>query len=142
MSKLFIKEIDGSQSFQTITPTSNLIVEAFRPHIYRHNSPTGSLRIKVNDNNGKLIKQSSAVTISSIGTLAFFHGLVKFDINVGLQKDQSYRIELVGEGGYTFSESAYIGWVNDFDLRRVSASYSPNVDFNAALGMEIWTRGT
>jgi hypothetical protein len=121
-----------------MTATENAHIYAIRPHIYKHGSPAGSLVLDVLDANGKLIKSSSAVTISSISTANYFHGYVKFDISLPVTSGKTYQIKLRGTG-YTFSASAYIGWCNDFDLRKYTADYSPNTGIDAALDMEIWS---
>jgi len=120
----------------------NVQVAAIRPHIYRHRFATGSLFVEVQDVNDKIIITSNTIAISAIGTLDFFHGYVRFDIEASLQAEAVYRISLRSTGGYVFAESAYIGWVNDYDLQKYDRNFTPTNDIAAPLDMEIWERKT
>lgn len=136
--KLIVGELINSVQ-QEIEVTENLNVVAIRPHLYRHGNPAGSLKLQILDSNEKLITESETVDISDIGTLTYFHGYVRFNVNVALKSGSLYWVRLVGNG-YTFNESAYVGWCNDYDLQKVDRTYTPNGDWQAALDLEIWTR--
>ena len=56
-----------------------------------------------------------------------------------LKKDQEYKIVLTSTG-YTFSESAYIGWCNSFDLSSYSPSYEVKNNIYSPLRLEIWSK--
>jgi hypothetical protein len=118
----------------------DLLIHAIRPHIYRHNFPTGSLNLEVWDSNQRTIAVSSSVAIASIGTENYFHGYIEFPFVEPLKALSTYWVALKASGGYTFSESAYIGWCNDYDLRKVDADYTPNDGVNGALDMEFWVK--
>ena len=140
--KLIVDELGmqgTNELFQEITVgDSSRNVTNIRPHLYRHNSPTGSLRIDVRDLNGEIAKSSATVLISAIDPgNDFFHGEIKFDIDFSFRVGETYRIYLVGVG-YTFSESAYIGWCRDFDLSKYPKDYTPGVGMNSSLLMELW----
>lgn len=137
--KLIVYELDGVV-FQEITPIGkNQMISAIRPHLYKHLAPTGNLKIQVQDTNGRVIQESNTVAISDISSANYFHGYVRFDINIGLMVNRTYRIALVPSGGYTFSESAYIGWCGGFDLGKYEEDYTVNSTFDYGLDMEIWT---
>lgn len=146
--QLLVWELDNTFSwFQEFRPTSNINALAIRPHIYRHNSPAGSLQLKILDENSALIATSNSVTISSIGTDDFFHGYIKFDINVSLRADTRYRLQVEGVSGYVFNESAYVGVCKDHDLQKVTRNYDSimgtvpgSTSFNSAIDFEIWER--
>lgn len=123
--------------YQEITTTRSMQIVALRPHLYRHLSPAGSLQMQIWDASGNLIGSSASVNISAIGSGNYWHGDQEFTISTELKESTIYRLALVASG-YTFAETAYMGWVNDFDLRKVSASYSPNAGINAALLVEAW----
>lgn len=136
--KLVVIEL-GNSLVQTVAVGSKSIqLYAIRPHLYRHNLPTGSLTVQVQDALGNVINLSDTISISSIGSGTYWHGYQRFLISTMLQKNTTYQIALVASGGYTFSESAYVGWCNDFDLRKVPANFTPNFGTNAALDMEFW----
>lgn len=138
--KLLVFEIQEAGVYQTVKPTRNVNIEAIRPHLYVHANPAGTVKVQVQDSSGGLIAESTALTIADISAATYFHGKVRFYINASLRKGETYRIAVVGAGGYSFSESAYIGVCNSFDLSTYDASYSPNVGFNAPLALEIWER--
>lgn len=125
---------------QKITTTRVCHLAHIRPHIYKHNSASGSLKVQVLDTNKKLIAESNAVAVSSVSAVAYFHGYIRFDINVSLAANTSYYIRLASTGGYSFSESNYIGWVSGHDLGKYSATYSPSSGPSAALDIEFWER--
>lgn len=138
---LILIELQDDNLMQEIkVQDNNTQVAAIRPHLYRHNFATGSLFIEVQDTNNRIIATSNTIAISAIGTLDFFHGYVRFDIEASLKANTVYDISLRSTGGYTFAESAYIGWVNDFDLAKYDKNYVPANSFKDALDMEIWER--
>ena len=78
--KLIVDELGirgTNEVFQEVkTGTSSRFVSNIRPHLYRHNSPSGSLRIDVRDLNDEIAKSSNAVAISAIDPgNNFFHGI-------------------------------------------------------------------
>lgn len=136
--KLVVHELQSSLT-QKVVPTRDVFVAAIRPHIYRHNFASGSLKVQVTDDSDVLIIESDELQIEDIGTEDYFHGYVSFLVNVGLQKDVTYKIKLVGTG-YTFSESDYIGWCNGFDLGKYEATYDPVALVRYPFDYEIWER--
>lgn len=103
-----------------------------RPHLFRWLSPSGSLYLQVQDENGLKIKNTETLAISSIGPGAnYFHGNIQFLIDLPLKRATDYWVELKGSG-YTYSASAFVGWCPDPTTR----SYS-NTD---ALACEFWER--
>lgn len=131
-------DFGNTQLRQQIRPLIDLQVEAFRPHLYVEDNPAGSLFMEVQDLNGKTIAASNTVAISSITSATYFHGYVKFDISIGLRKDVSYNIALK-PSGYTYSASTFVGWCNDFDLRKVDTTVPSPIGVSSPLDMEIWT---
>jgi hypothetical protein len=140
--KLVVHELNGSGLEQEYTPEKNTILEAVRPHIYRHNWPSGSLKVQILDADDIVLIESETINISAIGSQDFFHGYVTFLINYGLVKNETYKFKVVGEGGYSFSESAYIGLCNDFDLRKYDPAFTPHDGMKSALDLELWSRST
>ena len=139
---LIVYEIKGSGVSQEIIPKKHTIVEAIRPHIYRHRWPSGKLKLQIFDADNNLVAESKSVDISTI-TLSsepFFHGYVRFDINAYLAKDSRYIIKIVGTDGYVFSESAYCGVCNGYDLGKYPSTFQPKSDLNEPLDLEIWER--
>jgi len=113
---------------------------AIRPHILKLGAITGDLKISVYDETGNtLISESNTVDISSISSATYFHGVVRFDINVGFKRDTSYIVRLEGTGAYSPSDTIHVGWCRDFDLRKFDANYLQNVGYNSAFLFEVWT---
>jgi hypothetical protein len=138
--KLLVHELEAVALEQAIIPQKNTIVEAIRPHIYRHNFATGSLKLQIHNAADELVAESESINIADIATMDYFHGYVRFYINAYLKKDEEYTLSLVGEGGYTFAEGAYIGWVNGHDLAKYPISEAPASHYNYPLDYEIWER--
>lgn len=137
--KLLIQEHIATNLTQNLTRTEPAIVEAIRPHIYRHNFPAGTVKVQIHDNLSVLIAESNTVNISAMGTMAYFHGYVKFDINAHLKKNVAYTVSLVS-AGYVFNEASYIGWVNGHDLAKYPITGVPASSYNYPLDLEIWER--
>lgn len=138
--KIIVHELTGSGLEQVVVPGRHTIVEAIRPHLYRHNFATGSLKIRIYDSGSNLVAESAAVDIADIGTMDYFHGYVRFLINAYLAKDAEYTIKLVGTDGYSFDEAAYIGWVNGHDLGKYASTSTPASDYHEPFDLEIWER--
>ena len=129
---------NANELFLQFKPTENLNIVSIRPHLYIEDTPAGSLFLQVLDLNKRLIKQSNTVAISSITTATYFHGFVKFDLNLGLQKDQSYYLALKSSG-YTYGASSFVGWCNSFDSARRTENFEV-AGVTAAYELEIWTK--
>lgn len=131
---IYVHELVTVLSQEIMTPDRYVHLEAVRPHIYKHLGPSGSFKIQVLDADSNLVAESSTLTAADISASNYFHGYVKFPVKCTLSPSSSYFIQLAATG-YTFSGSAFIGWCNDFDLRKYDASgdgvYAP-------LDMEIW----
>lgn len=141
MSTLIVHELGQSADdpVQEITiKDTNVNLTNVRLDLYRHNSPAGSLVVRVKDQNDRQIAESNSVTITSIGSDSYFHGWVTFNVTAALRKEQSYRFTL-DSSGYSFSEAAYVGWNKQWDRPVSDISYSaPNADYSSALGLQLW----
>lgn len=137
--KLLVAEL-STELYQTIRPAKNTQVEAVRVNLYKHNSPSGNFTVEIQDQNGQLVASSSdSFTASELSSSAFMHGFVTFNIDVQMQKEIPYRVVLKASG-YSFSESAYIGWCSSYDLNVYSPEYDQSGSFQAPLSLEIWAR--
>lgn len=134
--KLLVAEL-VTELYQELTCSEDQDIQAIRLHLYKHNTAAGSLSVVVTDSNGRTIATSDSVAISDISASAFYHGYIKFPIVCSLKEGTVFRVYL-RQSGYTFSEGSYVGWCNDFDLRKYSATYSPNTGTRAALDCELW----
>ena len=137
--KLIVHELKESGVTQVLKPNRNVMVEAVRPHIYRHNLPAGEFFLEILNADEEVIATSAPVLASSIGGNSFFHGYVRFDIKAGLKKNQVYTFRLSATD-YEFSESAYIAWVNGFDLGKYPLPNQAATSIQAPLDLEVWER--
>lgn len=137
--KLLVRELDSASVYQTIVPLRNTIVEAIRPHLLKYSNPSGSLKLQIQNEAGLKITESQTVAISSISDGTYFHGKVRFYIDAHLKANTTYRVALIGVG-YTFSESAYIGWCNSFDLKSYPSNYTPSEGYHSPLALEVFER--
>lgn len=137
--KLVVHELTADGLTQTVKPDKNVIVEAIRPHIYRHNWPTGNLVLQILDMSDAVVAESLPISVDDIGSESFFHGWVRFDIKAGLKKNTEYKIKLTATG-YSFAESDFIGWCNDYDFKKYERGYDPASSLNAPLDVEVWER--
>lgn len=138
--KLLVHELKTELSQLITVGAESIKVVAIRPHLYRHNTAGGSLRVQIEDASGNVIALSETIAISAMpAAQAYWHGYLRFYIKAHLRAGATYRISLVPLSGYSFNESAYIGWCNDYDLRKVPALYTPNAGGAAALDFELWT---
>ena len=143
MSDLLVTDVDTTLS-QKITTTELMVMSAIRPHIYIQNSPPGDLRVDIYDAaDAVLLKSSEQISIASIKTQAgitdaFFHGYIRFNVDWGIANATQVTIRLLGLNGYTATATDFVSWCKDFDLRRYTASYTPNTGFNSAFDLEVW----
>lgn len=135
--KLLVTELDSTiiQTYKSLKYTQ---VYALRPHIYRHNFPTGSLKMQIKDMSDNLIAESEVIAIEDIGSDDFFHGYVRFEVSALLNKDQTYKFILVSGDGYSFAEGSYCGWCNGYDLGKYDPTYEPDTSFHYPLDLEVW----
>lgn len=140
---LVVYELTATPVIQEIeVGDRSIYVESFRPHLYKHLNPAGSMYIELRNLADVVLATSETVLISDVhnATGPYFHGVVRFGIDASLQANTKYRVALIGSGGYTFSESAYIGWCGGFDLKIVPNSYTPISTADEGLILEIWER--
>lgn len=137
--RILVHELNVATVRQKITPTENLLVYAMRPYLFRWLAPAGTVFLRVTDADGRKIKDSEAITISSIGTGNYWHGYQKFLIDVALKADESYYVKLMSSG-YTYGALAYVGWVSSHSLNNAFASsYSGANGQTAPLGLQLWS---
>ena len=67
----------------------------------------------------------------------YFHGAYKVEFSTPIIVNRgSFEIEL-SHSGYTFSESAYVGWIREHE-RVVNLFTSPDYTIKNPLAVEIW----
>jgi hypothetical protein len=137
--KLLIEELKAVPVGQKITPAQNYNIEAIRPHLYKHNTASGSLFVTIHDTKGNLIATSNTLAISALSPSAFFHGHVTFNILASLEAGVEYLVR-VNASGYTFAEAAYVGFCRDFDFHTYPTTYSVTGALASPFDIQIWAR--
>lgn len=136
--KLIVHELITTLSQDITIGLNHLLCYGIRPHLLKFGNPTGTLTLQLQDAFGKKIQDFETLNISSIPAGNYYHGYIRFQNNVPLKADETYTIALIPGGGYSFSESAYIGWCKDYDLRKAPTAWTPSVGCNAGLDLELW----
>lgn len=136
--KLVVSELLTSLKQSIEVGSKNEQIYALRPWLLKVGSPMGSLKMEIIDSRDRIVASSDSVTIASISSAAAAHGHVRFLVAASLKAGTSYWARLQPTG-YSFSESAWIGWVRGFDQRALPLGYNPVDDFDYPLDLEIWT---
>lgn len=137
---LYVQESAVSTNAQEfLTPNRVVQMVYVRPHIYKHLAPAGSVYFQLQSEDGKKIADSDALTAAQISSANYFHGFVRFTLKHSLAPDTYYRLAMKTTG-YTFSESAYFGWCNGWDLGVYPEGVTRLSDTLAPLNFEIWER--
>lgn len=142
--QLVVHELETSgQVRQLITVGSKpKMVYAVRALLFRYLAPAGNLYVEIQDENGKKIATSATVSAATIGTGNYWTGYQRFLVTVALKANTSYYVSLKASG-YTFSELAYIGWCNSWEIKNVFESdYDGAVGMAAPLGVQLWAYRT
>jgi hypothetical protein len=137
--KLVVLELKNQLLYQEITCLKTQQVAYIRPHLYKHNAPSGSITLVVKNTSDSVLYTSDALTITDISTANYFHGYVRFAIPFVMIKDTTYRI-YINSSGYTYNDSAFIGWCNDFDLHKYNLNYTPVCSTDRPLDLEVWNK--
>lgn len=135
---LVVEEFKTKVLKQEMEASSNQLIEAVRPHLYVHNTPSGSFTVTLENSDSQVFATSNTIAISTVSATNFFHGYIKFDFDAAVHVDDNFFVAITMSGGYTFAEANYVGWCKDFDLRKYTPDFTPNVGFSSALDLEIW----
>lgn len=146
---LILEELpDSTAENQLLQPIWNkngrpVHVKHLRPHIYKHLAPSGSFYMAITDVFQNVIAASNSLTATQINSANYFHGYVRFDIDAYLPKTvegnfYTYYYLSLRSTGYTYSDSAFIGWCYDYDRAQFDLEYTPVGDLDMPFGCEIW----
>lgn len=143
MTTLVIEELKTTltQDFSW-RPRERAHVIAARPHLYAHNNPAGTFTLALLNSSSATLASKSFLASDlyfALGTGNLYAQLyfpVIFDQAIHLPTGD-YKLRL-SSSGYSFSESAYMGWVRDHEDLKVPLLYTPPDDFHNPLSYEIW----
>jgi hypothetical protein len=119
MSKLLVEELKTSLSEGFIlSNTQRYQIAAILPHLYIHNEPSGNFTFTLKKGANTIFSKTFNVTqIKSTieNALDFSHLWLPIIPDLPTQVESGeYLFELTASG-YTFNESAYIGWCRNFE---------------------------
>jgi hypothetical protein len=145
MSQFLIEELETSHE-QVFTATKRINVAAITPWIYKHLSPAGTFTMEITQ--GSTTWTSTGVTSADIEANSdatptnYFHGYYRFDFSGPIVINPGSFTVRLNSSGYTFSESAYIGWVKPHENKLVEEGYTlaPGSQSNA-FGFIIYKYG-
>lgn len=130
----------GDETVWVGSATKNQSLSYVVPYLMVYGAPGGSVTMQLQDSNGSKIADSQTVSIATIlGSDAVYHGWYAFSISATVKRGQSYRVEMVTSGGYSYSQSTFIGWCNSWERQnRFPATYNPTMGLDAPLGIDFW----
>ena len=134
----FKNTLQGGTIFQWVKTTEGKDFWGIRAHLLRFGNPSGTIQFKIYDVNDRLVQAGPAIPLSSIGTGTYWHGYYplenKLDLPAGI-----YKFLLATSGGYSFGGGNYVGWCNDYDLRKYELDYLSDSDLKDPLDFEAWS---
>lgn len=141
MTTLIVDELI-TELFQDITYSSSerAIIASIMPYLMMYNAPTGTFTFSVLNGSTVLFSKTftSADIKASLNTTSnyahVFFPIVPTE-QVELEKG-TYRFKLTSSG-YTFSESAYIGWIRQHEDLSLPLGYAPADDYSNPLSVRI-----
>lgn len=115
--RLYVEEIRAVPLVQEFTRTDAAIVTFFRLHLYKHLSPAGTFVVSLTDMDDNILATCSQ-SLAQMQTLGnaqlqanYFHGQVTFQLDKAVVlKPGTYKLQLSATG-YTYVDTAFIGWV-------------------------------
>lgn len=142
MTQLLVHDLGTylAQDF-TVLADKRIIVEAVRPYLYFHNSPSGTFTLSLYK--GATLIDSASITSSEIQTALatsnnYFHAYSRFDFeNHPVLNEGAYTLKLTASG-YINSSSSYIGWVALHEDLINNITYTPNSDSENPLTFQLW----
>ncbi len=106
---------------QEFTVTTDKMIERVRLHLCKYLSPAGTFTISI-VNSEDVILASRSLTLAEMQTLGsdnlsidYYHGFVSFQFARPLALHEGQYSVRLSSTGYTYSDSAFLGWVRDWD---------------------------
>ena len=131
---------------QNITVEDKAVFESMRLLLYKHLSPAGEFRLEILYPEGGSVIASATLTsalmeanATEITSTNYAHGWFRFDFGEFVTlHPASYTLRLIGVG-YSFSENAYIGWIQEHEDLTHRLNYTPENDFHNPLSYQGWS---
>lgn len=140
--KIVVEPLKSSLE-QTFNAKKRTQIHSISAWIYKHLSPAGAFKIEIWQAGAKLT-ESDPVTSSDIETntnstnLNYYHGYYRFLFSgAAFVNEGDFILKLV-QTGYTYSDSAYLGWVKPHESITVDLDYTPVDAKENPFGVQIW----
>lgn len=138
--KILVEELKTTLT-HTATAVRRMSIQALRPYIYKHLSPSGSFTLSLKQGGSTLgsatFTSADIEAIDGVTALNYFHGAYKVEFTDPVIVNRGeFEIEL-SHSGYTFAESAYLGWIREHE-RIINPFTSTGNDAENPLAVEIW----
>ena len=142
MTKLVVEELYTTLS-QDFEASHRMVLSNVRLWVYKHLSPAGNISLVVKQG-GQTLATSTAITSTYLEAntdataINYFHGQIRFDFaSPFVIQRGDLTLELTA-AGYTFSESAYFGWVKRHENLVFTQDYTPASGAYKPFGVEFW----
>jgi hypothetical protein len=141
---LFVQEFradfNNGVLWQPIKVKKHVNLAYIRPHLFRYNQPTGTLRIVIMNLSQRIMHEGEKITITDVFSNSFAHGYYPMKVGYSLAPG-NYLLGIKAGDGYDFSSGAYAGWVNGFDLKKYLSTYTINETAKEPLDFEAFSFG-
>lgn len=139
--KLVVEELK-TELIHTATCFRRAHIQAIRPFIFKYLSPAGTFTFSIEQNSqviGSVSFTSADIESNTAATNSnYFHGPYLIDFtNPVIVQPGTFQIKL-SAAGYSFSESAYFGWVREHE-RIINNFTDPINDAENPLAVEFWS---
>lgn len=142
MTTLVVEQLETTLS-QEFTVTSNRRAQlyAIRPYLYMHNTPLGTFSLELKRGSDVLTTKTFTCSdiqsdLSTANDYAHIYKALLLDSPVMIEKG-TYTLEL-SASGYSFSESAYLGWIREYENQFYTVSGNYNNSFELPFSFQLF----
>lgn len=139
--KINVNELTSEIS-QVFSITRRHSLHTIGPYLYKHLSPSGTFTFSIIQNattlGSKSFTSADIETIDGVTASNYFHGAYRLTFANPIILNPGQVTVKLTSSGYTFSESAYIGWIREHE-RTVNAFTDTGNDWQNPLAVEFWT---
>ena len=146
MSQRLVHELKGSLSqVWRFAGERNYNLQYIRPFLFVFGMPSGTFALKVKDGAEELgsVTFTAADLKTALGTSDdYFYAWFRLNFSDKLSlKKGNYTVELSIASGYTFNESAWIGWISEHEFLHNDIDYTPQFDKENPLSTQFFVHG-
>lgn len=140
--KLVVEELYDSLA-QDFDFDQDRVISTVRIWLYKHLSPSGDLSLTLNQSAADIATSdtldSAYIESNTDATnLNYYHGMVRFDFTTPFVIRKGTVTLTLNASTYTFSESAFFGWVKPHENKYFTQEQSPSAGAFQSFGVEFW----